>query len=205
MEKTIARIVSILFHPLFMTTIGLLIIFNSGTYLSVLSPQVKKVSMIATILFTVIFPASAIMILYLSKTIYDIELNERKERSIPFIISIVLYLFTFFLMREIRQLSAGHLVYFFCPPLIIFFLLILNNWSKPSVHMAAIGMLSGVLLMLIVLFNASLQGAFILSMIAAGLTGTARLILGKHFPLEILTGYLTGFLVAAVVIFFYAV
>ncbi len=40
--KTASRLIIIFFHPLLMPTIGLLIILNSGTYLSLLDPAAKR-------------------------------------------------------------------------------------------------------------------------------------------------------------------
>ncbi len=70
---------------------------------------------------------------------------------------------------------------------------------KPSIHMLGLGGLLGMLLIIIVFFRAPLQLWFVIVVLAAGITGTARLILKLHTPKELLVGLLSGFLATAVV------
>jgi hypothetical protein len=191
--KSLAKAVSYLFHPLVMTTLGMLVLFYSGTSLSVLQPEVKRLSLIVTALFTFVFPASMIIILYLARVIHNIELNERRERVLPMALTIILYLFTFFVMRGIPQLTGGHIVFLFCPPLALFLALVVNHFMKPSIHMAGIGVLTGTILVVIVIYGAALQTLFILTVLSGGVIGSARLVLGLHRPREIFAGFMIGF------------
>lgn len=192
MEKSVSKIVSYLFHPLVMTTLGMLVLFNSGTSLSVLQPEVKRLSLIVTALFTFVFPASMIIILYLTRVIHNIDLNERKERVLPIALTIILYLFTFFVMRGIPQLTGGHIVFLFCPPVALFIALVVNNFMKPSVHMVGIGVMVGILLVVALVYGAAIQYLFIVAVLAGGLIGSARLSLGIHRPIEIFVGFMIG-------------
>jgi membrane-associated phospholipid phosphatase len=192
MEKSVAKIISYLFHPLVMTTLGMLILFNSGTSLAVLQPEVKRLSLIVTALFTFVFPASMIIILYLMGVIHNIELHERKERVLPVALTIILYLFTFFVMRGIPQLAGGHIVFLFCPPVTLFIVLAVNNFMKPSIHMAGCGVVVGLLLVTGLIYGAAIQYLFIIAVLVGGLVGSARLKLGIHQPREIFTGFMIG-------------
>jgi hypothetical protein len=183
-----------------MTTLGLLILFNSGTSLSVIQPEVKRISLIVTILFTSVFPASMIIILYLTKVISDIRFHDKNARVLPLSLAIILYMFTFFIMRGIPQLSGGHIAFLFCPPAALFVALVLNNFMKPSIHMLGIGMLVGILLVLIVFYGAPIQLLFIVVVLASGLLGTARLVLQAHTPREVVVGFTAGFLVSGIII-----
>ena len=194
MEKTLAKTFSYLFHPLIMTSLGMLIILNSNSSLSVLQPEVKRISFIATMLFTAVFPASMIIILYIIKMIDSAELQERKERNLPIALTMLLHLFTFFVMRSIPQLSAGHLVFLLCPTASLLVAWLVNRFMKLSIHMVGIGMLLGIILVLIIIYGASILGFFIIAVITAGILGTSRLILGLHTSGEVLTGFITGFL-----------
>lgn len=199
MEKHFAKIFSVLFHPLIMTSLGLLILFNSGTSLSVVQPEVKKVSMIVVFLFTCIFPIGLMVMLYLTKMIKDFELSDKRERTLPIALTIVLFLFTFFVMRGIPQLERGHVSYLLSPSVGMLLILAINNYMKPSVHMLGLGGLLGMLLVIIVFYRAPLQLGFAITILAAGITGSARLILKLHTPKELLVGLLIGFLSTSVV------
>ncbi len=203
MEKNLAKIISYIFHPLLMTSLGMFILFNSATSLSVLQPEVKRISMIVTILFTFVFPASMIIMLYLTRVINSIELQERKERTLPIALTLIMYLFTFFIMKGIPQLTGGHIVFLFCPPAALFIALVINNFIKPSIHMLGIGILIGALLILIVFYGADIQFLFIGAVLAGGTLGTARLVLNLHTPLEIFSGFTSGFLVTILVMALY--
>jgi len=203
MLKSVAKTVSYLFHPLVMTTLGMLVLLNSGTSLSVLQPEVKRLSIIITALFTFVFPASLIIILYLTRVIHHIELDERRERVLPMALTMILYLFTFFVMRGIPQLTGGHIVFLFCPAAALFIALVVNNFMKPSIHMVGIGLMVGTILVVVLIYGAALQYLFIAAVLAGGLVGSARLRLGLHRPLEIFAGFMIGLVTTLGVMAFY--
>lgn len=198
MEKKLAKIFSFLFHPLIMTTLGMLILFNSGTSLAVVQPEVKRVSLIVVFLFTCIFPIGMMLMLYLSRMIKDFELSDKRERALPITLTVILFLFTFFIIRSIPQLGRGHVSYILSASLGLLMILGINNYMKPSVHMLGLGGLLGMLIVIIVLYRAPLQILFMITVVAAGITGTARLILKLHTPRELLVGLLSGFVSTSV-------
>lgn len=203
-ERTLARVISILFHPLIMTTLGMLIIFNSGTAFSAVQPEVKRVSLVVMALFTSVFPAALIIILYLTGAIKDVELTSRKERLLPVSLTIILYMFTFFVVRSIPQLTSGHVVFLFCPPVALFIALVLSNFMMPSIHMLGTGMLAGVVLSLMIYYGAQVQMIFLIIIMVSGFVGSARLILKIHTPLEVLAGFAAGFISSAGIMTIYA-
>lgn len=205
MEKGLAKFFSYLFHPLAMTSLAVLILLYSGTSLSVLQPDVKRVTLIITVLFTFVFPASMIIILYITRMIDNAELQKRKERVLPMALTIILYLFSFFVMRSIPQLSEGHVVFFMCPPAALIIVLVFNKFMKPSVHMLGIGMLLGIILVLITIYGAMLQGVFIVTVLVVGILGTSRLVLKLHTPGEVLAGFSIGFFVTILAMTLYVI
>jgi hypothetical protein len=56
---------------------------------------------------------------------------------------------------------------------------------------------------LILLYETPLQGTLIVSLFAAGLTGSARIAAGMQRPAEIYSGYLLGFCVVLVTLLVY--
>ena len=93
--KVAARVINILFHPLLMPTLGLLLIFNSGTYLSLLDPAAKRAVLFVMALGTLFFPLMMIPVLYYRNLISSLQDASREERFLPYLIILILYVITF--------------------------------------------------------------------------------------------------------------
>lgn len=193
--KIPARIISVIFHPLLMTTIGLLVLFASGTSLSVVQSDVKKISLTVVFLFSCAFPGAMIILLFLTRTIRDISLGDQRERLLPVSLVAVMLLFTFFVMRKVPQLGPGHLGFLISAPAGLLVILILGRTMKPSIHMLGLGSILGMMVILAVFYRAGIQAYFIIAVLASGLTATARVILQEHTLREVATGFLAGFFV----------
>jgi hypothetical protein len=89
------RLFSYLFHPLIMPTLGLLIILNSGTYLSLYDPAAKRAVLFVMALGTLVFPLMMLPILYYRSLVTSYKDASREERLIPQVIILVLYIITF--------------------------------------------------------------------------------------------------------------
>jgi len=193
-EKRLAKIISILFHPFLMTTLGVLILLNSGTSLSVVQVEIKRITLVIAFLFSAVFPGAMILILYLTKMIRDIDLSGREERTLPIMLTLILVLFAYFVMRGIPHLADGHVGYMLSPAVGLFILLGLNRWLKPSLHMAGLGGLVGMLLVLVIFYGAQAQYLFSGLILVSGLTASARIRLGLQSLLGVSLGFFTGFL-----------
>jgi len=93
---------------------------------------------------------------------------------------------------EIRGL--GFVGYMLSPAVGLFILLGLNRWLKPSLHMAGLGGLVGMLLVLVIFYGAQAQYLFSGLILVSGLTASARIRLGLQSLLGVSLGFFTGFL-----------
>ena len=198
-ERRVAQVISVLFHPLFMATLGILVMFNSGTGLSTIQPEVKRIVLIVTVIFTFVFPIALVILLYLTRMISDFELSKREERPLPMAVIFFMFLFTYFLMRRIPQLDGAHLTYLLAPAVTLLAALAINRYIKASVHMMGLGAITGMVLLLLLIYHAPIQGVFIIAVLASGLTATARMVMKLHTPVELLAGYATGLICTIVV------
>lgn len=203
MEKKISSVFSYVFHPLLMTFFGLLIIFNSGTGLSVLQVEVKRFSLIIVGLFTLIFPSLLIIVLYFTRVIKDPGLIVNRDRLLTLSLIFVFYLFTFFMMRSIPQLTYGHKLFLACAPSILIVSMLIDTFLKNSLHLAGIGMILAILLVLVVFLGAALEFIFICAILAGGILGTSRMLLQLEKPAELLAGFGVGFLVTFLILSIY--
>ncbi len=202
-EKHIAKIISVVFHPLLVCMLGLFLMFNSGSSLSVIQPRVKNITLIISAIFTLVFPLGMMISLYLTKIIKDFHLENNKDRTLPLVVIMIMYLFVFFIVRRIPQLDHAHVSFFLGAVVALVFALVFNTYSTPSIHMLGMGLLTGMLLVIIIFYRAPVQWFFIVAVLASGMTGTARLLTGHHTFGEISAGYITGFLSAATVMLLY--
>jgi hypothetical protein len=199
MEKA-AKIISILIHPIIIPSLGFLLLFNSGTYLAYLPFDYKKMILIMVVLCTFVIPLSMIPFFMYQKMIFDIQLSRSRERYIPLVLSFSLFLFCYFLLRRIPIPPDYKAFCLGCALSVLIVLLVTYKW-KISLHMVGIGGLAGLIGYLIVHMQVNLEFYLILTLLAAGLVGTARLILEAHKPFEIYTGFLIGYAVITSVMF----
>lgn len=200
--KKVAPIISYLFHPLIIPSLGLLILLNSGTYLSLLDPAAKRAILFVMVLGTLVFPLMILPILYYRNLVSSYQNATREERLIPQIIILVLYIITFVYFNRLPLSRVIH-AYVLSTAVLLFLIILLNLRFHVSVHAAALGGLTGLIIALIFLYETPLQGVLMLSLLAGGLTGTSRLALGIHGAWEVFSGYLLGFCVVLVCILIY--
>jgi len=201
MRKT-APVLSYLFHPLIMPSLGLLLLLNSGTYLSLLDPAAKQAIMFVMVLGTLVFPLMMLPILYYRNMVSSFKDATREEQLIPQIIILILYIITFVYFNRLPLSRVIH-AYVLSTVLVLFLVMLLNLRFHICIHSAAMGGLTGLIIALIFLYETPLQGVLILSLLAGGLLGSSRLAMGIVRWWEVLIGYLLGFLVVLLTILIY--
>ena len=190
--KVAARVINILFHPLLMPTLGLLLIFNSGTYLSLLDPAAKRAVLFVMALGTLFFPLMMIPVLYYRNLISSLQDASREERFLPYLIILILYIITFVYFVRLPLSRLIH-AYVLSVSLLLFFMLLLTTKFRICGHTAAAGGIAGLIFTLILQYETPLLGFLSMSILLAGLVGTARLILDLQRPVEVYTGFFLGF------------
>lgn len=190
--KKAAPVISYLFHPLVMPTLGLLIILNSGTYLSLLDPAAKRAIMFVMALGTLIFPLLMLPFLqYRQLVLKGGEANTKHEKLIPQIIILILYIITFIYFKKLPLSQVIH-AYVLSVTITFFMVLVLNLRFRVSLNTAALGGLTGLIIALIFLYETDLQGFLMLAIFAGGLLGSSRIALGEQRG-EVFWGFLLGF------------
>jgi hypothetical protein len=199
--KKVAPFISYLFHPLIMPSLGLLILLNSGTYLSLLDPAAKRAILFVIALGTLVFPLMMLPILQYRNLAFKHGEPTREERMIPQIIIMILYIITFVYFKRL-PLSRAIEAYVLSVNLILFVAILINFRFRVSLHTAALGGICGLILALIFLYETSLEGLLILAILAAGITGSARIAEGKHWS-AVLAGFIIGVGIVLVTILVY--
>jgi hypothetical protein len=190
--KKLAPFFSYLFHPLLMPSLGLLIILNSGTYLALIDPVAKRAIIFVLALGTLVFPLMMLPVLqYRNLVLKDGQERSRGEQLIPQVIILILYIITFIYFKRLPLNKVVH-SYVLAVTATLFLLVILNLRFRISMHAAALGGLTGLIIALIYLYQTPIQGFLMLSIFAGGITCSSRLAMGDHWG-GVLSGFLLGF------------
>ena len=200
MWERIAKVISILFHPVLIPTLGLFLLLNSGFYFSLLTWEAKRFVLLVVFFTTCILPLLSVAIMALNPK-FDISMANSRDRILPLASSSIFYYLGFLLLSKVRSVPDFKLFMLATVLVIVALLLISFKW-KISTHMAAIGGLAGTLFALS--FRSGLNPVYsiLIAILVSGLVGTARLILKKHDIWQLLAGYGLGFLVLYGVIYF---
>lgn len=192
--RKLAPIITYLFHPLIMPSLGLFLLLNSGTYPSLLDPAAKRAILLVMVLGTLVFPLMMLPIFYYRHLVSAYKDATREERLVPQIIILVLYIITFVYFRKLPLNRVIH-AYVLSSAVLLLLLILLNLRFHLCTHSAALGGLTGLIIALIFLYQTPLLLILMISILAGGLTGSSRLALGTNRWWEVLAGYLLGFCV----------
>ncbi len=200
--KAITKLFSFLFHPVFMPLLGYVILYNSGIYESGLPWEVKKYSYLINTLFSIFLPVSMLSFLLYFHQIRSIELNDRKERSLPLLFTTISLLLLFIVTRKYLPLKV--LQGFTLSTVVVSFLLLLITLRvKISMHMVGLGGISGLIIAISLLYQSNLFAPLAITIIVAGVVGSARLWLQAHKSIELLAGYLLGLLGTFLIVYYF--
>lgn len=186
-----AKVVTILFHPLFMPLYGLLIIFLSPTLFWYLPFKVKKIIFLIILINNVLVPLSLLPFFRHRNIVNSLIMEERSERVIPLLAASLLYSITSFILFRL-QIPIFLKTWFYSISFLAILLLLMTLWYKVSVHAAAAGALTGTILALSFKMSVSPGWFFITSLVISGLVLASRLKLNSHNPLQVYTGFITG-------------
>ncbi|MDR2119026.1 MAG: phosphatase PAP2 family protein [Tannerellaceae bacterium] len=189
--KLFANIVSILFHPLLMVTYGMGLAL-SFTYLGFYPAALKLHLMGSVFLCTVVAPGAVILLMVKGGMAKDMELTDRRERMLPYLLFIASNMACFFYLLRM-QLPFWVLSMFTGVCVALFVALCINFVWKISIHTLGAGGLLGAVAGIARMQTTDPHWLFIALLIAGGLVGTSRIILGKHTPMQVYAGFLLGF------------
>lgn len=194
--RILATLISFIFHPVFVPTILTLAFykFAPGSFAGVEPQKFFMVYVLNTFLLTAFFPIISILIMKGLGMISSIHLYESKERIIPLIATMIFY---FWASHVAGQINAPFVwqVLMLGSFWNIIMLFMVNIFFKVSMHTTGAGGMIGMIIALLLISPVNLLLPLLLSIVVAGIIGTARLLLHVHKPAEIWLGYIMGALV----------
>jgi len=200
-DYQVSRILSYLFHPLVIPTFIISALMLKPDLYTIILPLMYKLWFISVVcLFTLVLPVSGIFLLQKFKLISSLEMNSRKERTLPILLTSACYMALLFTIKATNV-----------PPLFLYVLysatfallagLLINLLYKISLHTLGWSALAATLTAVSLRIGAPLLSLIIASMLISGIVGYARLQQNAHKPSQVYLGYVAGVLVISLISF----
>lgn len=192
--RSLATIISYVLHPVFLPILMTWVIYMI-TPMSFVQYEGKLSLLFIQIgVATIFFPLLVVALLKGLGFISSIFMRTQKERIIPLLATMMCY---WWISHVFKNLDA---------PLVLQVLLRGAYWSiivlflcsiffKISMHTMAAGGMLGMLIVLMIVTPVSMIVPLVAGILIAGISGTARMLLGAHTQFEIWAGYILGILV----------
>jgi hypothetical protein len=188
----LARIITVVFHPLLMPVYGMAIIFSAPTLLGYLPFNIKKLLLIIMLVNNVLLPLSLMPFFHNRKIITSWSISDRKERNIPLIITTVLYCTTSYIILKF-PLPLFLKAFVFSAAFLSLIVTFVNFWWKISLHSVGAGAIIGLVFVLSLKMLTPLDWYLISAILAGGLILSSRLQLNLHNPQQVWIGLSAGF------------
>ncbi|MBU1370196.1 MAG: hypothetical protein KJ578_04195 [Bacteroidetes bacterium] len=191
-ETFTAKLFSVVFHPLLIPTWAYLGLITQGNLILLRIPFNLTWTLAGLIFMTsFLFPTLIILLMLRFKMISSLAMPLRSERIGPLIVTAIFFFMTYYLLKQL-QIAPIVYLYMLGATLLTVVSSAITLWWKISLHMVGIGALAGAYAGLSILSPNNFSLLLVISLLIAGLTGTARLVLSAHKPAEVYVGFATG-------------
>ena len=191
--KKLALFVSILTQPLLIPTyLFLLVSWKAPELLSSAGKGLIPQLFVFIFISTFIFPAVCIYILIGLKYVKNHMISDRKERTLPYMVTAIIYMFTAILLYYRLRLDTAFVTMIVSVAGIILLLAMINRYWKISAHGAGTGGAVGFIFAIANIYHLPILYVLSGSIILSGIVIWARLYLNEHRPDQVYTGWLAG-------------
>lgn len=189
----VATALSWILVPLMMPLYGTIMIFTQSILAFTSTPTRWLVSLVIAAI-TIVVPMALVVLLKRFGVVQDLGLNNRRERFIPYIITILsMGGAGLFMLYKHAPLEIG--MFYIGGAVAATVCMLVNFWWKISAHAAGI---AGIVALLVRLGGDGLPHPHLLTwlvvwVVLSGLMGGARVWLGRHTVAQVICGYAVGF------------
>ena len=211
LNNRLAMILSVVFHPLILTTyLFALLFFLAPDLVGVSAFELPALGSLLLLLWLNTFIAPAIMMFYFKKMgmITSLYVEDAAERRIPYIACVIIYGLATYLfgwqLQPIGDIAPQISVILASVTLSLIVVAMVSYFWKISAHATGIGGAIGMLSGLMIRFDESaLLLPLLLTILIGGWLMSARLQLNAHTPLQILAGVFCGLLVSSGTVYYF--
>lgn len=194
MLNKLAKIFSWVMHPFVVPIYVMLVLLFADTAHSYFPMHIKFYLLWSVALYTLVLPGLTLALLKRLQQVRRIHLTKKQFIVIALLVGAVCYLLcTMTMMRAsslmlFRKMAVvGALCELFC--------LVAITFSGISLHLTAMGAVVSLFTLLNILGEISLFWVLLVSIILSGMLASARLYMGRNRSLQLLVGFVGGFLI----------
>ncbi|VBB47015.1 Phosphoesterase PA-phosphatase related protein [uncultured Paludibacter sp.] len=195
--RTLLKIISYLFQPLLMPLFGIIILLQTPVF-KFFPLWYHIIAISGTILFTAILPTLPIVWMMRKGEIHDMFISKREERTMPYLFSLLAYVFWVLFLSRTLHFPMSLLVLAIGCVVSIFVMVLINLKWKISAHATGIGGLAGGIFGVCYQMAINPVWLFVAVVVVSGLVAISRIYLKAHTISQVIVGFLLGFLVVFV-------
>ncbi|KQS32936.1 hypothetical protein [Dyadobacter sp. Leaf189] len=211
MNNRLAILLSVLFHPLILTTYLFALLFLlSPDLVGVSAFEFPALGSLLTLLFLNTFVAPAVVTYYFMKmgVITNLYVDDVNERRLPYLATVIIYGLATYLfgwqLQPVGEMAPQISVILASVTLSLVVVTCVSYFWKISAHATGIGGVIAMLAGLMIRFDeVALLNPLLIAILLAGLLLSARLQLNAHSPGQVFAGFLCGVLVSSLTVYFY--
>lgn len=143
-------------------------------------------------IFTFLLPLGAILLLRKRGYVSDMELRNKDQRLIPYILTIICFILCLLFLYKYAFPAWGLYIFYGATAAMAINCMITTFW-KISAHMTGIGAVGGGIFMISSLFGLNPTALFIILILSMGALGSSRIYLKHHTLGQVVGGFLSGF------------
>ena len=196
-----AKIISYLFHPLFVPVYVALFLIYEVRLFNDRTDWQRKIILIQFFVYYTFFPLMTTLLSKALGFIQSVYLKTQKDRILPYIVCEIFYFWAWYVFKnvhfpkEVVMFALG--VFLACS-----LGLILNSYMKISMHTISLGVVCAFFLLAATMSTSNYGFYISIAFLIAGLTATARLIDSNHTQREVYLGFFVGALTELIAYFF---
>jgi hypothetical protein len=191
----IANAISYVFHPLFIPTYFFIYLMYLMPYeFAGITDWQLKLKLFSVFWLTAFFPAFAVFLLWRLKLSDSIFLRTRKERIIPYVITMFFYWWMYYLSRNFTDQPLALKYFYFGIFIASAIGLTVNNFIKVSLHAMGI---SGLLMAVVLVgfyYPVNNLAWILMAIVFTALVLSARMVVSDHTKNELIVGFAIGVL-----------
>lgn len=191
MEK-FYKIISVVFHPIVVPTIGVLLYFIliPSSY-----PSNLKLTLLSLIfVMTYLVPLLILILFKKLKLIESFNAHTIKERKLPVAMMIVLFYLLGNTIANIGAMRDISLLFYATSGALMLLYVFFIFKIKTSIHLLSLGISTAFFLIIDINNSSSFPLVIIINILIAGIVANARLYLKAHKPSEVYIGFFMGFI-----------